>query len=134
MCVTVTVDGGEAPVHPSETTTQEVHFVELRADVCSFSRSLLSLSQSQVILAHTPFRALGASCGGGGGGRSTRTTSRLVVGKGSTLEAARWVLLGDTDTQGCSCGAGVDGELFTPWSHLPGRSLHGARPLLTLDS
>ena len=90
MCVTVTVDGGEAPVHPSETTTQEVYFVELRADVCSFSRSLLSLSQSQVILAHTPFRALGASSEpGGDGGRSTRTTSRLVVGKGSTLEAAR---------------------------------------------
>ena len=115
MCdtVTVTVDGGEA----------HGHFVELRADVCSFSRSLLSLSQSQVILAHTPFRALGASGGGGGGGRSTRTTSRLVVGKGSTLEAARWVLSwwGDTDTHGCSCGAGVDGELFTPWSHLPGR-------------
>ena len=129
--LTVTVDGSEAPV-------QEVNFVELRADVCSFSRSLLSLSQSQVILAHTPFRALGASGGGGGGGggRSTRTTSRLVVGKGSTLEAARWVLSwwGDTDTHGCSCGAGVDGELFTPWSHLPGRSLHGARPLLTLDS
>jgi len=84
------VDGSFAP----ELRAPQLRAPELRAYVCSFSRSLLSLSQSQVILAHTPFRALGASSDPGGG-RSTRMTSRLVVGKGSTLEAARWVLLTD---------------------------------------